>query len=73
MAPPPSDPVTAAQRAEREAEYVRELRRQLLSLRKECEDGDKIACVRLGYIIGENRGRRTALRQQHPELFWWDQ
>jgi hypothetical protein len=71
--PSPSDPEAAGARAEREAEYIRELRRQLLSLRKECEDGEKIACVRLGFLLGENRGRRSALRQQHPELFWWDQ
>jgi hypothetical protein len=70
--PPPPDPATAAERAEREAEYIRELRRQLLSLRKNCEDGEKTACVRLGFIIGENRARRTALRQENPELFWWD-
>ena len=70
--PPPTDPATAAQRAEREAEYIRELRRQLMSLRRECEDGEKTACVRLGFIIGDNRGRRSALRQENPELFWWD-
>jgi hypothetical protein len=69
---PPNDPAMAAARAEPDPEYTRELRRLLTALRKECEEGEKTSCVRLGFIIGENRVRRAALRQVAPELFWWD-
>jgi len=69
---PPSDATKAGPRVERDDEYVRELRRLLGGLRKECEDGEKTACVRLGFMIGENRMRRAALREVAPELFWWD-
>jgi type IV secretory pathway VirB10-like protein len=69
---PPSDAARAPARVERDDEYVRELRRLLLGLRKECEDGEKTSCVRLGFMIGENRVRRAALREVAPELFWWD-
>jgi hypothetical protein len=62
----------AAARVEPDPEYTRELRRLLTALRKECEEGEKTSCVRLGFIIGENRVRRAALRQVAPELFWWD-
>ncbi|MBV8838585.1 MAG: peptidase inhibitor family I36 protein [Alphaproteobacteria bacterium] len=67
---PPSDMKGA--RVERDDEYVRELRRLLTGLRQECENGEKTACVRLGFMIGENRVRRAALRELAPELFWWD-
>jgi hypothetical protein len=70
QAAPPNDP--AAARAEPDPEYTRELRRLLTALRKECEEGEKTSCVRLGFVIGENRVRRAALRQLAPELFWWD-
>lgn len=68
---PPSD-MTRDTRVERDDEYVRELRRLLTGLRQECENGEKTACVRLGFMIGENRVRRAALRELAPELFWWD-
>jgi hypothetical protein len=70
--PAQNDPAMATVRAEPDAEYTRELRRLLTALRKECEEGEKTACVRLGFVIGENRVRRAALRQAAPELFWWD-
>jgi peptidase inhibitor family I36 len=69
---PQSDGTKVATRTDRDDEYVRELRRLLSGLLKECEDGEKVACVRLGFMIGENRVRRSALRQVAPELFWWD-
>jgi len=62
----------APARVDRDDEYVRELRRLLGGLLKECEGGEKTACVRLGFMIGENRVRRAALREVAPELFWWD-
>lgn len=49
-----------------------ELRERMFRLREACEEGDRRACVRLGIIIGENRGRREAWRRDHPELFFWD-
>ena len=72
MPPAPSENTKMATRTDRDDEYVRELRRLLTGLRKECEDGEKTACVRLGFMIGENRVRRAALREAAPELFWWD-
>ena len=68
----PNDAAKAAPRVERDDEYVRELRRLLTGLRQECENGEKTSCVRLGFMIGENRVRRAALREVAPELFWWD-
>jgi len=56
VAPPPRD----------------ELQSRMFRLREACEDGDRRACVRLGIIIGENRERRAAWRQEHPELFFYE-
>jgi len=69
---PPNDASKTGARVDRDDEYVRELRRLLTGLRQECENGEKTACVRLGFMIGENRVRRAALREVAPELFWWD-
>jgi hypothetical protein len=49
-----------------------ELQSRMFRLREACEDGDTRACVRLGIIIGENRERRAAWRQDHPELFFYE-
>ena len=49
-----------------------ELQGRMFRLREACEDGDRRACVRLGIIIGENRERRAAWRQDHPELFFYE-
>lgn len=49
-----------------------DLRDQMFSLRGSCESGDRRACVRLGIIIGENRGRTTQWRREDPDLFFWE-
>lgn len=49
-----------------------ELQSRMFRLREACEDGDRRACVRFGIIIGENRERRAAWRQDHPELFFYE-
>jgi hypothetical protein len=49
-----------------------EIRERMFVLRRECEDGDRRACVRLGIIIGEHRERRAAWRRENPDLFWWE-
>jgi hypothetical protein len=71
-APPPPSPAADPAARERNDEVTRELRRQLVSLHKECEGGDKVACIRMGFVIGENRVRRSQWRQDAPELFYWD-
>ena len=64
--PPPRNPppvVTAA---------PDDLRDQMFRLRGSCDSGDKRACVRLGIIIGENRGRTAEWRREDPDLFFWE-
>jgi hypothetical protein len=46
------------------------LRDRLLELRVLCNAGDRGACVRLGIIIGENRGRQEAWRREYPDVFF---
>jgi hypothetical protein len=49
-----------------------DLRDQMFRLRASCDGGDRRACVRLGIIIGENRGRTAEWRREDPELFFWE-
>src|ERR1700712_5759095 len=49
-----------------------DLHDQLLRLRGSCDSGDRRACVRLGIIIGENRGRTGEWRREDPDLFFWE-
>jgi hypothetical protein len=39
---------------------------------RECDRGDRRACVRFGIIIGENHERHVEWRRTHPEYFWWE-
>jgi hypothetical protein len=45
---------------------------RMLELRGLCDAGDRGACVRLGIIIGENRGRREAWRREYPNVFFFE-
>jgi hypothetical protein len=45
---------------------------RMLELRGLCDAGDRGACVRLGIIIGENRGRVAAWRRQYPNVFFYE-
>jgi hypothetical protein len=48
------------------------IREVLFRLHKECEEGERRACVHLGMIIGENREHRAEWQREHPALFsWW--
>ena len=49
-----------------------DLRDQMFRLRGSCDGGDRRACVRLGIIIGENRGRNAEWRREDPDLFFWE-
>ncbi len=49
-----------------------DLRDQMFRLRGSCDGGDRRACVRLGIIIGENRGRTDQWRREDPDLFFWE-
>jgi hypothetical protein len=48
------------------------LSERMMDLRGRCEDGDRRACVRMGILIGENRGRREAWRREQPEVFFYE-
>jgi hypothetical protein len=48
------------------------MRDRMLELRGACEAGDRGACVRLGIIIGENRGRVAAWRHDYPDVFFYE-
>lgn len=45
---------------------------QLAGLHQRCTDGDRRACVRFGFMIGESRDRRDDWRNNHSEWFWWE-
>jgi hypothetical protein len=43
----------------------------MFRLHRECEVGDRRACIHFGIIIGENKERRDEWRRDHPEWFGW--
>ena len=46
---------------------------QLGTLNEACQQGNLAACVKFGFLIGNDRaGRRPEWLQQHPECFWWE-
>ncbi len=49
-----------------------EVREIMFRLHRECDEGDRRACIQFGMIIGENREHRAQWRREHPELFGWD-
>ena len=36
-----------------------------------CDQGYKPACIKFGYWLGVNRGRRAEWRRAHPDWYWW--
>ncbi|HEX5453421.1 MAG TPA: hypothetical protein VFX06_06470 [Stellaceae bacterium] len=36
-----------------------------------CSQGYRPACIRFGYLLGENQGRRAEWRRDHPDWYWW--
>ena len=40
--------------------------------RRQCEDGDRRACIQFGIMIGRNWERRERWRQESPEFFMWE-
>jgi len=45
---------------------------QIGRLHQRCNDGDRRACVHLGFVLGEVRDRRDEWRSRHAEWFWWE-
>lgn len=37
-----------------------------------CEHGDRKACVRFGFMLGENKAHHEEWRRLHPEFFWYE-
>ena len=46
-------------------------RAELARLHGLCDQGYRPACIRFGYILGENRGRQGEWRREHPNWWWW--
>jgi hypothetical protein len=42
---------------------------ELIGLHQLCDRGDRQACIRFGFILGENREYRAEWRRSHPD--WW--
>ncbi len=39
--------------------------------RAACDQGDRGACVRFGYTLGEYRQYDAQWRREHPDWWWW--
>jgi hypothetical protein len=46
--------------------------REMSSLHRACNAGDRRACIQFGMIIGENQENRALWRLEHPKLFGWE-
>ena len=36
-----------------------------------CNQGYRPACIRFGYILGEQRINEARWRREHPDWWWW--
>jgi hypothetical protein len=59
MPPPPGQPGI-----NREAE--------LIGMHQLCDRGDRQACIRFGFMLGQNQERHVEWRRLHPEWWAWD-
>ena len=41
-------------------------------LRVLCDQGYRPACIRFGYFLGINQGRRAEWMRDHPNWWWWE-
>ncbi|MGB7036315.1 MAG: YXWGXW repeat-containing protein, partial [Xanthobacteraceae bacterium] len=44
----------------------------LIGLQQSCDGGDRDACIRFGFILGENRPYWSQWQQLHPDWWAWD-
>jgi len=54
-----------------QAQGQRHWRPELRRLHALCDQGYKPACIRFGFILGANQGRRQEWRREHPNWWWW--
>ena len=47
-------------------------RAEMARLHALCDQNYKPACIRMGIMIGENRGRQQEWRREHPDWYWWE-
>jgi WXXGXW repeat (2 copies) len=45
---------------------------ELIGLRQSCDHGDRQACIRFGFILGEDQERQAEWRQSHPDWWAWE-
>ena len=45
---------------------------ELVGLHQSCDLGDRQACIRFGFILGENQERQAAWRRSHSDWWAWE-
>jgi hypothetical protein len=45
---------------------------EMIGLHQLCDRGDRQACIRFGFMLGEARERRADWRRLHPDWWGWE-
>jgi len=45
---------------------------ELIGLRQLCETGNRQACIKFGFMLGESRERHVEWRRSHPDWWAWE-
>jgi hypothetical protein len=45
---------------------------ELIGMHQLCDHGDRQACVRFGFMLGQNQERHAEWRKSHPDWWLWE-